>query len=261
MDITAKTYTGRNWFNDGQLSLQTIDSLSPDMLHIYTTTADLFSEFKATSVIPGYSFDLTHVPKGPNSYQAGAGTYLWGVGRAFAWDNPEAWTTGTLNIDGTDVAVVPEKSMTWMDFQYGPGFASEGWYSFVILLANGVKITTMTLLPTTKYPIGSVATIMYPTGHHEVYTVDKNFHPKDPWVSPNTNVTYYKSYQINIPEKSTYLHATVAMEGGELYYPDDLSRGIKIADTFSYFWGTFDGEPITGWGNSERMAGPNPQSI
>jgi hypothetical protein len=260
MDITTKTYSGRNWISDGQVSSTTLDSLSPEKLHIYTTTKDLFSEFKAISVDPTYPFNLTHTPRGPNSYQAGAGTYTWGIGRAFAWDNPEALTTGTLTINGTETKVIPEKSMTWMDFQYGPGYASQGWYSFVIVLSNGVKITTMTLLPTDLYPTVSVATIAYLDGHHEVYTVDKDFHAADPWVSAGTNITYYNSYQVNIPAKCTSLNVKLAMEGGELYDPDDQSKGIKIADTFSYFWGTFEGKPVTGWGNAERMAGAYPNS-
>jgi len=104
----------------------------------------------------------------------------------------------------------------------------------------------------------SVATVGYPDGHHEVYAVDRNFHPKDPWVSPQTNITYYKSYQVNIPEARISLNVEVAMEGGELFNPDDRTKGITIADTFSYYWGTFDGLPVQGWGNAERMAGSSP---
>lgn len=256
MDITAKTYQGRKWITPGHSSYTTLDNNAKDLLHIYSTTPDMFSEVKSVSVYKNISFSLTHAPKGPNSYQAGAGTYIWGGTRCWAWDNPEAYTTGTLTIDGKQVKVVPEKSMTWMDFQYGPGYASEGWYSFLAVLSNGVKITTMTTYPTPKYPTGSVATIQYPDGHHEVYTVDKDFHPQDPWVSPETNVTYYQSYQVNIPAKCTSLNVRTAMKGGEMYYPDNMA-GSKTADTFSYFYGTFDGQPVTGFGNAERMAGPN----
>lgn len=260
MDITAKEYSGRKWLRPGHHSYKTLDNQSPELLHIYATSADQFSEVKAVSVDPVYNFDLTHSPKGPNSYQAGAGTYIWGGTRCWAWDNPEAVTTGTLTINGSKVAVVPEKSITWMDYQYGSGYASEGWYSFLIVLTNGVKITTMTTLPTSKYATGSVATIMYLDGHHEIYTVDKDFHPADPWVSPDTNITYYKSYQVNIPAKCTSLNVRVAMEGGEMFYPDNIAEGSKVADTFAYYWGTFEGKPIKGFGNAERMAGPNPNS-
>jgi len=260
MDITAKKYSGTKWLSTGHHSYDTIDSQSPEKLHIYTTTPDIFTEFKAISVDPTYTFDLTHRPKGPNSYQAGGGTYIWGGARCWAWDNPEAWTIGTVTINGTKTRVIPEKSMTWMDFQYGPGYASQGWYSFLVLLSNGVKITTMTTLPTPKYSTVSVATIMYLDGHHEIYTVDKDFHAADPWISPNTNITYYKSYQVNIPAKCTSLNVRLAMEGGELFYPDNITNGSKVADTFAYYWGTFEGRPISGWGNAERMAGPNPKS-
>ncbi|KAF2801323.1 uncharacterized protein BDZ99DRAFT_240450 [Mytilinidion resinicola] len=256
MDITDKTYSGRTWSRPGQLSTTKADSLSPDFLHLYATTEDNYSQYKAVSVVPAFPFNLTHTPKGAGSYQGGAGTYIWGGLRCWAWDAPEALTTGTLTIDGAEVAVIPEKSITWMDWQYGPGYASEGWYSFVIALTNGVKITTMTTYPNSKYPTGSVATLGFPDGHHEVYALDRDFHPADPWVSKDTNVTYYKSYQVNVPAKGISLNVSLAMEGGELYNPD--TEGIIIADTFSYFEGTYEGLPVTGWGNSERMSGNSP---
>jgi hypothetical protein len=260
MDITAKTYSGRNWFTHGYLSVEKADSLSPDRLHIYATTEDNFSEWKAVSVDPTYPFNLTHTPKGTNSYQGGTGSYIWGGGRVQAWDAPEALTTGTLTINNTEIAVVPSKSLTWMDWQYGPGYASEGWYSFLAVLTNGIKITTMTTFPTEKYAGVSLATLGFPDGHHETYSVEKDFHPRDPWVSPETGITYYRSYQVNIPAKGISLNVSVAMEGGELYNPDDRSKGIIVADTFSWYEGTYEGLPITGFGNAERMAGSSPDA-
>jgi hypothetical protein len=71
----------------------------------------------------------------------------------------------------------------------------------------------------------------------------------DPWVSADTNITYYKFYQVNIPAKRTSLNVRLVMEGGEPFY---LPKGIKIAETFSYF-GVFltgsqsqDGEILSG---------------
>ena len=54
-------------------------------------------------------------------------------------------------------------------------------------------------------------------------------------MSADTNITYYKSYQANIPAKRTSLNVRLVMESSELFYPDDLPKGIKIAETFSYF--------------------------
>lgn len=48
-------------------------------------------------------------------------------------------------------------------------------------------------------------------------------------------ITYYKSYQANILAKRTSLNVRLVMESGELFYPDDFPKGIKIAETFSYF--------------------------
>jgi hypothetical protein len=46
----------------------------------------------------------------------------------------------------------------------------------------------------------------------------------DPWVSADTNITYYKSYQVNIPAKRTSLNVRLVMEGGEPFYLPKVLR-------------------------------------
>jgi hypothetical protein len=46
---------------------------------------------------------------------------------------------------------------TWFDVQWGPGFATNGWYSFLFLLDNGIKIATQTANP---LPDGSFNSIL-----------------------------------------------------------------------------------------------------
>ena len=48
-------------------------------------------------------------------------------GRAF--DNPEACPTGTITVDGREPAIVPEKCVGWVDFQWGNSYAADGWFS------------------------------------------------------------------------------------------------------------------------------------
>ncbi|OCK81369.1 hypothetical protein K432DRAFT_295638 [Lepidopterella palustris CBS 459.81] len=225
------------------------------LLHIWATTADQISSINSISTNPKIAFNLTFQPKGPFLYQAGGGDYTWGIGTAWAFDAPEAWLTGTLTIAGATVNVVPEQSMGWFDWQWGPGYAPAGWHAHVILLDNGVKIVIMITNPSTLYTQVAVSTMQFPDGHHEVYPIDTDIHPCGPWVSKDTNLTYYNEYHINIPEKRTSLAVKLRMEGGEATLLSDPTPANSINDAYATYEGIFDGVPVTGWGIAERRVG------
>jgi predicted secreted hydrolase len=254
MDITKKTYYGETFHSPGQMSNNATAGDS-GLLRIWATTEDQFSEIKIVSKIPKASYDFTLTPRGPILYQAGGGVYNWGIGTASAFDIPETKLTGTLTVDGKKVNVVPEKSMGWFDWQWGPGYAPEGWHGNVILLDNGVKIVIMVTNPSTEYSQVSVATMLFPDGHHEIYPVDPDIHPSDPWVSQDSGLTYYNKYLLNIPGKMTVLKSRLWMEGGEATYLPDPSKMNSINDAYATYTGIFDGKLVTGWGIQERRVG------
>ncbi|KAF2811479.1 uncharacterized protein BDZ99DRAFT_497233 [Mytilinidion resinicola] len=254
MDITEKTYYGETFHTKGQMSNNATAGDS-GLLHIWATTADQISEIKAVSTIPKVPYDFTLTPKGPLLYQAGGGDYHWGLGTAWEFDAPETQLTGTLTIGNKKVNIVPEKSMAWFDWQWGPGFAPGGWHGGAILLDNGVKILPMITNPSDLYTQVSISTMVFPDGHHEVYPIDPDLHPRNPWVSNVSGLTYYNDYQINIPGKKTSLHSHLWMEGGEATVLADPSIANSINDAFAIFTGTFDGKPVTGWGIQERRVG------
>jgi len=216
-----------------------------------STAGDPLLQTWAVSTLPEVCFNLSFVPKGPNLYQGGSGAFLWGLDYAYAIDAPETTVKGSFTYRGKTVKVVPEQSMSWFDLQWGPGYASAGWHAFVILLTNGVKIQVTVTAYTHQYAQGSFATVMYPDGHQELWPVENNTHPANPWVNPHSKVTYYHDYQVNIPDKRTFLKVHLPVEAGETSPVNNPTPANTIADTFARYSGVFDGVPITGWGIME----------
>jgi hypothetical protein len=249
-DITGNTHFGISIYEPGQVSLTKFYGQS-SILTYGSDAADQFSETYVIGNLTEVPFNLTFVPKGPNFYQGGSGFFKWGLGIAYAFDTPESLISGTFNYNGKKVNVVPEESMTWFDYQWGPGYAIGGWQDFVILLDNGVKMQVTVLAPYPHYKQASYATVMYPDGYHEVWPVMNDTFPQNPWISSATNLTYYQDYIINIPSRKTSLFVHCPVQGGETAPLKGPTAANTIADTFAYYSGTFEGLPAKGWGIME----------
>ncbi|KAI9735697.1 MAG: hypothetical protein M1818_006305 [Claussenomyces sp. TS43310] len=234
----------------GQLSNSKFSGIS-SVLTAGSTAADGFSENYAISSLPEFPFNLSYIPRGPNLYQGGLGAFMWGTDFAYALDAPETYVTGWFEANGTKVNVVPEQSMAWFDFQWGPGYAISGWHDYVILLENGVKLQVTVTTETDLYKQGSFANMLYPDGHMEIWPVDNNTAPTNPWVSSLSNITYYSNYIVSIPLKNTVLFVDLPVKGGETGPSANATAANTIADTFAWYSGTFEGLPVRGWGIME----------
>jgi hypothetical protein len=247
-DITNGRTFGGSWAYDGQVSTTRLFGTTP-ILETGARSEDQISELYVTSSKPEAIFNLTLVPKGPNVYQGASGAYIWGTGYAYTIDYPETWTTGTLvNFANETVDIIPEKSMSWFDMQWGPSFAAGGWHAFVIILDNGIKLQVTVTNPTDKYKFNSMATIGYPDGHNELHAVVGGVHPSNPWVSDVTNITYYHNYHISVPGRGVSLDVNCPLEDGETTIHEDPTAANTIADTFAWFSGFYDGVAVKGWG-------------
>ncbi|RFU32593.1 hypothetical protein B7463_g3733, partial [Scytalidium lignicola] len=252
LDITEGNYFGITQFPTSGVSVSkdTLDLVYPG-LHIYSTSPDLISKMTQTSTITRAGFNLTSVAQGPNNYDAGSGVFNWGLGLTTEWSVPEAWVTGTITIDGKEVAVIPEKSMAWYDRQFGPGFGTSGWNLWIFLLDNGVKVTVWATNAVSGGEPQFFATMLFLDGHHEVYPVAEDFHPSVPFVSKLTNLTYYGKYMLEIPQKRTRLEVTLPTLAGEMTDPTNPQNSSTLFEGYSTFAGYFDNQYVTGWGTSE----------
>ena len=249
-DITNNTHFGVSYYSPGQVSVTKFAGQS-SVLTFGSHAEDQFSETWAISNLTELPFNLSWVPKGPNFYQGGSGFFKWGTKPAYTIDCPETLDTGTFTTNGREVSIVPEESMGWFDYQWGPGYAVGGWEAYVIILDNGVKMQVTLTAPNPAYAQGSFATVMYPDGYHAVWPILNDTHPSNPWVSPQTNLTYWQDYVINIPTRKTSLVVHLPVRGGETAPLDDPSPANTIADSFAYFSGTFEGLSVRGWGIME----------
>jgi len=249
VDITADTHFGISSYEDGQMSLTSFHSKT-SFLEVGSTASDQFSQNWAISTLPEAPFNLSFIPRGPNLYQGGSGEFIWGTDVAYCVDATETEVHGTITVGGKVVQVVPEKSMSWFDLQWGPGYASQGWHAFVILLDNGVKLQATVTHNTPLYKQGSFTTIGYPDGHQEVWAVDNSTYPTNPWVSPQSNITYYSNYILKIPGKGI-LYADLPVKGGETAPVVGSTPANTIADTFAWYRGELDGKLVKGWGIME----------
>ncbi|KAI9738400.1 MAG: hypothetical protein M1834_008903 [Cirrosporium novae-zelandiae] len=255
LDITSGTYYGTANTTSGISKEPSTDfNVDLGLFKTYSPSNDLLSTMVSTSSVPGASFNLTSVPKGPNLYDAGAGFFFWGINTTTEWGAPECWVTGTVEINGTEVDVIPEQSMSWYDRQYGPGFGTAGWNLFILLLENGVKICVWDSKSVDHAPKQLFATIMFSDGHHEIYPVDEDIHSTNPFVSELTNITYYGDYRVDIPLKNISLNITLPVLAGEMVNENDPTTAEALFEGYATAQGTFDGSPIKGWGVSEKKA-------
>ncbi|OZJ04083.1 hypothetical protein BZG36_03383 [Bifiguratus adelaidae] len=213
-------------------------------LRMFSSSPDLVSSLTSISTFSNVTFNLTSVPKGPNLYDGGSGTFLWSTGPTLEWGATECWTTGTITYKGEEIEVIPEKSVSWYDRQWGAGVAPQGWNWFGIYIDNGVQISVW---HTNNPPSNAAfsysqmfATILYTDGHHEIYPIDQDIQPTDPFVSPVTNITYYGKYRISIPLKETVLDVTLPVHVGEMVDPEYPT--FALFEAFSTVNGIFDGQ-------------------
>lgn len=254
LDIDTEEYYGRTDFTPGTLSNTTYD-ISNKVAHQYSTKPDLVSVQHAETFHPCVTMNLTLEPRGPNLYHAGSGIHWFGGGITHEIASPQLWVTGSINVNGTDVAVIPEESVGWLDRQWGPGAPTKGWDFYTIYLSNGWSMSVWHVSSTNlPLKLSRFATVLFPNGHTEVHTLEDDIHPTGPWVSPVTNLTYHNGYTLNLPTLGLSLEVTVKHPGtGELTNLDVPGLGTTILEAYVEVSGIHDGEPVTEFGVSEQL--------
>ena len=69
MDITVKTYYDETFLTPGQIPNGSLSGHSQAMV-MHAISSDQFFGIVAWSTTPGYTFNLTYKPAGPNLYKA-----------------------------------------------------------------------------------------------------------------------------------------------------------------------------------------------
>lgn len=125
----------------------------------------------------------------PVLLNAGVGQFRWGTGITTQWSLPRCKTRGTFTINGTTLAIDPERSLTWYDRPHGVGGPTKFTW-FGIVFSGGVKVSVW--LSDTMGPVEQQ--LRFATVHAEdgIHLLRLKAEPGtgSPWTSSNTNLTY-----------------------------------------------------------------------
>ncbi|KAL6150165.1 hypothetical protein ACJQWK_02548 [Exserohilum turcicum] len=108
--MTTGYYYDANNQRQGTYSNTTYD-IDVGTLRHWSSSADLFSVKHAQGQLPNASWNLTYKPVGPNLFHGGFGIWFWATDLTVEIGSPQMWVTGTLTVNGTEVGVIPEKSL------------------------------------------------------------------------------------------------------------------------------------------------------
>ncbi|KAK8140207.1 Secreted hydrolase-like protein [Apiospora sp. TS-2023a] len=243
---------------DSTFRLDAVDCRS-DRFELYAPPSPGKDSIVCKSTVEGAEFDLVVSPRGPNLYAGGQGTFFWGTDWTYQMSYPEMWVTGTLKYRGDTIEVVPEKSMAWLDRQYGVGTGAAGWDLYMLLFENGLK---MSIWRSEACPGGSntkqyFATVVYPEdGHHEIYPLDDHVECSRPFVSEETGYLYHARQVLTIPGLG---NARIEMEQpwpvGEMGVKGKPDVVSTLFEGYVDVRARIRGEEVKGWGVSERRVG------
>lgn len=245
------------WFGEGfptpkdAFALDDVNYRS-DRFEIFSTTKDNTSSLVCKSKVEGAEFDFAISPRGPNLYAGGSGTFFWGTDWTYQMSYPEMWVTGTFKYKGETVSVVSEKSMAWLDRQYGVGLAGNGWDLYMLIFENGMKASiwrSEACPPNTKQ---YMATILYPDSHHEVYPLDDHVEHSQPYVSKDSGYLYHARHVITIPGLDARIEMQQPWPVGEMTIKGAPHPNTTLFEGYVNVNARIRGEEVKGWGVAER---------
>ncbi|KAF4989667.1 hypothetical protein FDECE_14633 [Fusarium decemcellulare] len=231
---------------------EVLDIQFEDKYRWFANSPDSFSSITTIGKWDDHAWNITFEPRGPNLYDGGSAAFFWGTDYNREWAAPNALTTGTVTINGSTYEIDPTRSTSWYDRQWGVGIATSGWYWFPIQLVDGTRICVWAVNPVGDYH-KVFGTVLKVDGSHEVVTVLPDLQPKNPWVSKNTNITYYESFTLSFPEKKGRLEVSVPYgkerQHGEFGAED---RNVALYEAYAQVDGLWEGEQVSGWTVSEQ---------
>ncbi|KAL7914674.1 hypothetical protein GGI35DRAFT_154279 [Trichoderma velutinum] len=226
-----------------------------DQYELHSLTDDNISTINviANYTESNFSLNTTFQPRGSLLFNGGSGSLYWGSVFNQQWSSSAAYTTGTFIINGTRHTVDPKRSTTWYDRQWGEENPTQGWHWFPIQLENGVRISTWVIPTEQGDAIKAFATALYPNGEQEVVSVNPDIKPKDAWVSPTTNRTWYGSFEVSfLDEYNSVISAVAPNVTNRKFGEASFGSSFAFCDSFTLYNGTWKGQTVRGWGIVEQ---------
>ncbi|KAL3417328.1 kievitone hydratase [Phlyctema vagabunda] len=187
-----------------------------------STSNDSISNMYATvKTNASFSFDLQWETKTKVLLNGGAGVISFGPGPTNATELgfPGCKSTGSLTLNGTDIAIDPARSFTWYDRQLSYG-AGKNWTWFEVNFpGTDIKASIWSyLLPDDT--VWSYATVRR---GESILVLAYDLVPdmSNVWVSPKSNFVYPLSWRLNF-ENGDFLDIVSVRADQEMYGPNNL---------------------------------------
>lgn len=160
-----------------------------------TSDDDPLQGIRAYSEINGMEFDFTFEHSFPALLNAALGSYLVNNGTGYEWSVPRGATSGWFRIDGEKIDIVPAKSSTWYDRQWGSLQSSFSWVAvnFPDPVPEWVGFSTLAVWDWTDSVYGpkTFATVRHAkTGYDSVIAVEVAVSTEKTYTSPLTGKVY-----------------------------------------------------------------------
>lgn len=196
----------------------------------------------------GIACDITIVQAGPMLANAGVGLFPWFGGLTYHFALPTMTTTGTITIGGETLEV---SGNSWLDRQWAtaPRLLLDRpltWAWFGLLFDDGTRISCWDIMEEDRRH--RFATILSPTGGHEVVTVEPTLERSSKrWTSPATGRVYPTRWELHLPQIDGSLIVEADVPGQEFVSPVGAHRYEAAAAVT----GTLRGRQLNGYGTIE----------
>ena len=168
-----------------------------------TTSSDPLHGMRMYSTAENVEFDLTFNFTSRIFLNGALGSYLFGTETGYEWSIPKGATQGWLKVNGKTVHVVPEKSSTYYDRQWGRLPTSFQWIMLEMDESDWLDISIMAIWNGEDPVTGTneFATIRSAkTGYDSVVPLSAMDSRTNVWVSPDTNLTYPQEWVVTLDD-------------------------------------------------------------
>ncbi|KAL3460192.1 hypothetical protein BJX64DRAFT_278664 [Aspergillus heterothallicus] len=235
LDLTDTSYYKMYLYSLQPDEATAISSDNVSLMNSYSNHGDLIYNltYDATSQVP---------------YNGGLGEFALGGAHCGEWAIPAARTEGTLEVRGKTVKIIPSKSFTWYDRQWGTGFELYRNYTWFQIHVPGTDFKASIWALDYEDYSSRIATIRSADGTYSVIPFEFSPSPSNQYHSPATGNTYPTAWTLTFPGRGKIVAKSIRKDQ-ETYNTSSLAPAAYEA--FSTFDVDLDGVEGKGYGLTE----------
>ncbi|KAM0547768.1 hypothetical protein ACHAPJ_010229 [Fusarium lateritium] len=210
---------------------------------------DNISQMRTWSDLDRVKFDIKFNASSKILVDGGSGLFTFGTGVTYEWGLPSCRTEGSLTIDGEEVIIDPERSLTWYDRQWNNGLPNNWTWFELHVPGSQTKFSIWAIDNKSKNQNNYFAAIRLGDGSQNLIPVSFSPDYTRRWHSSATGITYAQDWVLVIGDYAT-LHVSSVVGNQEIPGNTSLST---IYEGFATFKGVVEGKQVEGFGLVEMF--------